>query len=83
MGGSDQDAISSDIESSTKGIISKVEKYSRDLKGNIEDANVKTVIIPIEVEKIASNGQSNNSGGSLSHVDPLSSSLNNSDMRMP
>ena len=83
LGGSDQDAISSDIESSTKGIISKVEKYSRDLKGNIEDANVKTVIIPIEVEKIASNGQSNNSGGSLSHVDPLSSSLNNSDMRMP
>ena len=83
VGGGDQGAISSDIASSTKGIISKVEKYSRDLKGNMGDANVKTVVIPIEVEKMVSNGQSNDSGGSLSHVDPIPSSLNNSDMRVP
>jgi len=76
----DVDVISDSIENKTKSIIHRVDKTIHDLKGNIDDSNIKTIIMPIEVEKIVS--AATGSKGSLPIAPPPAVSTNNS-MRIP
>jgi len=50
-----------------------VNKYVGDLKGNMEDMNVKTIIMPVEVEKIVKSA-SNSVNSSIPLPPPLPSS---------
>ena len=65
--------IGTNLESSTKTLISKVNNYVCDLKGNMEDMNVKTIIMPIEVERIVKS-TSNSVNSSIPLPPPLPSS---------
>ena len=65
--------IGANLESSTKGLITKVNKYVGDLKGNMEDMNVKTIIMPIEVERIVKSA-TNSVNSSIPLPPPLPSS---------
>ena len=65
--------IGTNLESSTKGLITKVNKYVGDLKGNMEDMNVKTIIMPVEVEKIVKSA-TNSVNSSIPLPPPLPSS---------
>ena len=65
--------IGTNLESSTKSLITKVNKYVGDLKGNMEDMNVKTIIMPIEVEKIVKSA-TNSVNSSIPLPPPLPSS---------
>ena len=72
----------SSIVSSSQKLISKVNKTSMDLKGNIEDENVNTVIIPIEVVKQVPVAQGGGGGGGrlTGNPSPMPSSSNNQGM---
>ena len=62
--------------------ISKIKKVSQDLKGNGKKKNVNTVVVPKEVSK--STGSSTGSaGGTLETPDPLASSNNSENQRLP
>ena len=65
--------IGANLESSTKGLITKVNKYVGDLKGNMEDMNVKTIIMPVEVERIVKSA-TNSVNSSIPLPPPLPSS---------
>ena len=65
--------IGTNLESSTKNLITKVNKYVGDLKGNMEDMDVKTIIMPIEVERIVKSA-TNSVNSSIPLPPPLPSS---------
>lgn len=65
-------SISPNVESLSQNIISKVDKYAGDLKGNLEEINTQTVIMPIEVEKMMGSIQ-NGSNPSMSTPEPVPS----------
>ena len=80
MGDGSNSKISSSIVSSSQKLINKVNKTSMDLKGNIENENVNTVIVPVEIEKRVPVVQGGNGGGSTNNPEPMPS--NSSSQRM-
>ena len=63
---------STSLEKSAKKVITKIPKNRNNLIGNLEK-NVKTVIVPIEIEKIIPSGNSSNGGGSINVIEPVPS----------
>ena len=61
-------------KSLTKNVISKVDRYVGDLKGNLEEINTNTIIMPIEVEKMVGSAQ-NGSSPSISTPEPVPSNI--------
>jgi len=77
-----ESGISNSIVQSSQNLISKVEKVSGDLKGNVESVNTSTVIIPIEVVKQVPVVQGGGGGGGTptGNPSPMPSSSNNQGM---
>jgi len=82
MGDGFNSKISSSIVNSSQKLINKVNKTSMDLKGNMEDENVNTVIIPIEVVKQVPVVQGGGGGGGTSTGNPSPMLSNSSSQRM-
>ena len=67
-------SISPNAKSLSKNVISKVDKYAGDLKGNLEEINTNTIVMPIEVEKMVGSAQ-NGSSPSISTPEPVPSNI--------
>ena len=67
-------SISPNAKSLSKNVISKVDKYAGDLKGNLEEINTNTIVMPIEVEKMVGSAQ-NDSSPSISTPEPVPSNI--------
>jgi protein required for attachment to host cells len=67
-------SLSPNTKSLTENIISKVDRYAGDLKGNLEEINTNTIVMPIEVEKMVGSVQ-NGSSPSISTPEPVPSNI--------
>lgn len=56
------DAATKDIDAAARGVIHKVQRSTGDLKGNT-DADMRTMVIPIEVEKVVGGSSAQGGGG--------------------
>ena len=71
MDGKMSSSISSNVKSN---VISKVDRHAGDLKGNLEEINTNTIIMPIEVEKMVGSAQ-NGFNPSILTPEPVPSNI--------
>lgn len=76
------DAISKDIDAAARGVIHKVQRSTGDLKGNT-DGDMRTMVVPIEVEKVVGGSSNEGGGGATSQRPEPAVSGSSNEARIP